>query len=86
MKNMTLRGIDEALAEELKKLARREGKSVNQVIVDALKKRCGLEKDRKHTRMHHDMDHLFGRWSRSEFEKIQSKIDAERRIDLELWP
>jgi len=28
---------------------------------------------------------MFGRWSQEEFDKIQGKIDAERKIDKELW-
>ncbi|MFP4031723.1 MAG: hypothetical protein ACLFTV_09195 [Desulfococcaceae bacterium] len=33
----------------------------------------------------HDLDHLFGRWTEEEFQRIQGKIDEERRIDPELW-
>jgi hypothetical protein len=85
MKTMTVRGIETSLADKLKDVARREGKSVNQVVIDSLKKYHGLEKERKFTKIHHDMDHLFGRWSPGEFETIQAKIDAERKIDSELW-
>ena len=85
MKNMTLRGLDLELAERLQQAAKQEGKSVNQFVLETLKKRLGLEKEKRFTAVHHDMDHLFGRWSEQEFEEIQSKIDTERKIDEELW-
>ena len=85
MKNMTLRGLDLQLADRLQQAAKEEGKSVNQFVLDTLKKRLGLAKEKRFTAVHHDMDHLFGRWSEGEFEEIQTKIDAERRLDEELW-
>jgi plasmid stability protein len=85
MKSITVRGIDDALAEKLKNTAKKKGKSVNQHILETLKKSCGLEKEKKFTRVFQDMDHLFGKWSAKEFNKIQGKINAERKIDPELW-
>ena len=85
MKTMTLRGIEPSLADKLKDVAEQEGKSVNQVVIDSLKKYYGLEKEKKFTKIHHDMDHLFGKWSQVEFETIQGKIEEERKIDPELW-
>ena len=85
MKNMTLRGLDPRLADELQQAAKQEGKSVNQFVLETLKKRLGLEKEKRFTAVHHDMDHLFGRWSEQEFEEIQTKIDMESQIDEELW-
>jgi plasmid stability protein len=85
MKNMTLRGLDPQLADRLQQAAKEEGKSVNQFVLDTLKKRLGLEKDQRFTAVHHDMDHLFGKWSEQEFGEIQNKIDAERTIDEKLW-
>ena len=85
MKTVTVRGIEEDLAEKLKDIAKHEGKSVNQLILETLKKSCGFEKEKKFTQVHHDMDHLFGKWSKKDFKKIQGKIDAESKIDPELW-
>jgi ribosomal protein S24E len=85
MKTITLRGLDDTMAENLKKMAKREGKSMNQFILDTLKERLGLKKPKRHTAVYHDMDHLFGIWSKNEFERIQGKIDSDRKIDEELW-
>lgn len=85
LKNMTLRGLDTQLASRLKEEARREGKSVNQTALDALRKQFGLSKPRRFTEVHRDLDHLFGRWDEEEFARIQQNIDSGRRIDPELW-
>ena len=85
MKTITVRGLDETISKNLKLMAGRNGKSVNQFVLDTLKERLGLKKEKKYTVVHHDMDHLFGIWSENEFKRIQGKIDSERKIDKELW-
>ena len=85
MKTMTVRGIDDALDEKLKQMARESGVSINQFVIDTLKRQMGLTKEKKFTVVHDDLDHLFGRWSEEEFESIQGKIDSERVLDKELW-
>lgn len=85
MKTITVRGIDDALGEKLKQMARESGVSINQFVIDTLKRQMGLIKEKKFTVVHDDLDHLFGRWSEEEFESIQGKIDSERAIDRELW-
>lgn len=85
MKTITVRGLDEIIAKNLKRMAEQNGKSVNQFVLDTLKERLGLKKEKKYTVIHHDMDHLFGIWSENEFKRIQGNIDSERKIDKELW-
>ena len=85
MKTITVRGLDETITKNLKLMAGQNGKSVNQFVLDTLKERLGLKKEKKYTVVHHDMDHLFGIWSENEFKGIQGKIDSERKIDKELW-
>ncbi len=85
MQTITVRGLNPTLASKLKQAAKKEGKSVNQFVLDTIKKHLGEEKEKKFTVVHHDMDHLFGKWSQREFDLIQGKIDSERKIDKELW-
>lgn len=85
MKTITVRGLDETITKNLKRMAGQNGKSVNQFVLDTLKERLGLKKEKKYTVIHHDMDHLFGIWSENEFKRIQGNIDSERKIDKELW-
>lgn len=86
MKSISLRGVDDELALLLKEEAEAARKSVNQWVLETLKRHVGLEKEKRFTRVFHDLDHLFGRWSEDEFDAIQGKIDEERHIDPELWP
>lgn len=85
MKTITVRGLDTPLAERIKQKAKEEEKSVNQLILDTLKTSFGLNKKAGYTVQHHDMDHLFGRWTDKEFNKIRGKIESERKIDEEIW-
>ena len=85
MKTITVRGLEPALAGKLKQAAKKEGKSVNQFVIDSLKKLLGEEKEKWFALVHHDMDHLFGKWSEKEFRQIQKRINSERKIDEELW-
>ena len=85
MKTITVRGLDETITKNLKQMAGQNGKSVNQFVLDTLKERLGLKKEKKYTVIHHDMDHLFSIWSENEFKRIQGNIDSERKIDKELW-
>ncbi len=85
MKNITIRGIDEKLDQTLKTAAEKESRSINQLVLDVLKERFGLTKVAYHTRRHHDLDDLFGRWSVEEYEHIQGVVDEQRKVDPELW-
>jgi hypothetical protein len=85
MKAITLRGLDPEISEKLKQAASKEGKSANRLILDMIKRELGLEKEKKYSKQYHDLDDLFGRWTREEFREIQGRIERERRIDPELW-
>jgi hypothetical protein len=85
MKSMSVRGIDPVLAKKLGQEAKKQGKSINQLVLEIIQKSFGLTKEKKYTRTYDDLDHLFGRWSQKDFDRIQRKIDQERTIDKELW-
>jgi len=61
MKSLTIHNIDENLANEIKKIAQREGKSINQTVKTLLQKalESGSDKDMKKTEF---LD-LFGVWT-----------------------
>lgn len=85
MKSVTIRGVDEHLAELLKKRAASERKSMNQFLLDIIKNSLGISREKQFTVEYDDLDSLFGSWSESEFEQIQGKISVQRQIDQELW-
>jgi len=73
MKNITVRGIDDDLDEKLREKAREKGVSINQIVIDALKEQLGLRKKKRFTVVYSDLDHMFGRWSEEDFQRIQAK-------------
>jgi len=83
--SLSIRGIDPELAETLKRKAKGTQKSINQFVLEILRKHVGLEKERRFTQEYDDLDNLFGRWSEKEFDHISRKIGAERKVDEELW-
>jgi hypothetical protein len=84
MKAVTIRGVDNELSEKLKTMAKKQGKSVNQLTIELIKNSLGLQKEKKFSREYDDLDDLFGRWSEDEFNAVEGKISRERCIDPEL--
>jgi hypothetical protein len=85
MKAVTIRGVEPEVAEKLKTTAEKQGKSINQLVLECIKKSLHLEKEKEYSREYTDLDDLFGSWSEDEFNDIQGKINRERYIDQELW-
>ncbi len=76
----TIRDIPTRVDEALKRRARQEGKSLNQVTVDALTRAVGLGEE---PTLHHDLDYLAGTWV--EDPEFESVIRDQDRIDPGLW-
>ncbi len=76
----TIRDVPLYVNETLRQKAKAEGKSLNQVAVEALTAGAGLgDKPVKHR----DLDHLAGTWVEDpEFDAIIRDMD---RIDPEMW-
>jgi hypothetical protein len=85
MKTLSIRGVDEDLGRLLKIASKNEHKSVNNFVLDVLRKQVGAGKDKRFSRQWQDLDILFGAWSDEEHAVIQGRIDAQRQIDEELW-
>ncbi len=85
MKAITIRGVEPAVAEKLRLTAAKQNKSLNQLVLEFIKKNLGMEKEKKYSRDYDDLDRLFGSWDEEEFDAIQKKISQERRIDQDLW-
>ena len=85
MKAVTIRGVGPEVADKLKLTAAKQGKSINQLVLEIVKEGLGLKKGKKFSREYDDLNNLFGSWSDDEFRKIHTKIDQERQVDQELW-
>ena len=85
MKSITIRGVDRDLSTALQTLSKNKSKSINQFILDLLRKETGLIKTKKFTRCYHDLDDLFGSWSEDQYQQMQDSTHSQRIIDEELW-
>lgn len=84
MTTMTVRGIDSDIAGALKEKARREGTSVNTVLLKTLRESLGLEK-KKRTAVYHDLDHLAGTWSEQDAAEFERATAVFEKVDEDIW-
>lgn len=76
----TIRAVPEDVDEALRKNSVREGCSLNNYVVDALRKGAGLSDT---PCLFHDLDFLAGTWVKDEVcEKALEEFD---RIDEDIW-
>ena len=76
----TIRGIPERLDKAIRKLAAKDGKSINETVLDALKAGVGFSES---SIRYSDLDDLVGSWvDDPEFDRA---IQEMHRVDPELW-
>ena len=79
-KQYTLRGIPERTDAALREKAKRQGKSLNTVAIEALQRGLGLGDE---DFLYHDLDDLAGTWVNDpEFDKAMIDMD---QVDEENW-
>ena len=75
----TIRNVPEEVDRALRKQAKANGKSLNDIALEALRRATGVDAPVRH----HDLDDLIGTWVEDpEFDRI---LEAQRQIDEELW-
>jgi len=79
MKSITVHGIDPETKARLREIARAQARSVNQVVLEAIRKAVGLESP-EYKGIHNDLDQLFGKWSQTEFNRIHGAIKDQRKM------
>lgn len=84
MKTITIRGIDAELDKVIKSQAQQNDLSVNQWVLQALKKVTGIEKKTAFKR-HHDLDRLAGGWTKEETKVFSESIQIFEKIDEDVW-
>ena len=76
----SVRGIPRRLDDVVRRMAREEGRSLNQTVIEALQR--GLGVGREVTRCH-DLDDLAGTWVEDpKFDKVMKEMD---QVDPEIW-
>lgn len=87
MKAITVRNIPADVAKAVKEKAKKEGLSLNRAVVRLLEEATGQRKDKPKTpALHHDLDHLFGVWTKEEADEFDAFLKEHRSIiDPEMW-
>lgn len=84
MATMTLRGIDDRIAEALKEKATSEGISVNALTLKLLRETLGIEK-KKRVVTYNDLDHLAGTWSEQDAVEFEQVTAVFEKADEDMW-
>lgn len=78
MKQYTLRNVPAEVDQALRRAAREQGKSLNQVAVETLRQAVGVEPGKRR-----DLSDLVGSWK--DDPETAAALEDQRRIDPELW-
>ena len=84
MKTITIRRIDPGLDRVIKSQAKQNNMSVNQWILQTLKRITGTGKEPVFKK-HSDLDALAGGWSKEEVKAFQKNIQIFEKIDEDIW-
>jgi hypothetical protein len=81
---ITVRNLPPAVAKAVKAKAKKERLSLNKAIVRLLEEATGTDPTRE-KEIHHDLDHLAGKWSEAEYRQFMEALGERRQIDPEMW-
>ena len=86
MNQLTVRGFDDELSERIRRLAKRDGTSLNQAALKLLRKGAGLaDPAQKADTVGASLDHLIGSWSDDEAAELDTALDEFETIDEAAW-
>jgi hypothetical protein len=82
MKALTVRNVDPQLAKALARETKRRGSSLNQTMLDVLRRGLGIDGVTPRT---NGLEKLAGTWTAEEFAEFESNVQMFDAIDPELW-
>ena len=86
MNQLTVRGFDDELSERIRRLAKRDGTSLNQAALKLLRKGAGLaDPAQKTDTVGASLDHLIGSWSDDEAAELDAVLEEFEVIDEAAW-
>ena len=86
MNQLTVRGFDDELAELIRRLAKRDGTSLNQAALKLLRKGAGLtDPAQRADTVGSSLDHLIGTWSDHEAAELDAALEEFEIIDEAAW-
>ena len=86
MNQLTLRGFDDELSDGIRRLAKREGISLNQAALRLLRKGAGVVEDTDgENTVGSSLDHLIGTWTQAEADEMDAALEEFEKVDESLW-
>jgi hypothetical protein len=84
MFQITLRGIDNETEKKIRREARKQGKSLNKIILEMIGQPGGQKKGKKEYPAN-SLRKLAGGWSQKEADKFLESIKSCEQIDEAMW-
>ena len=81
MSQITLRGLDPQIERDIRRIAKKTGKSLNQVVLEMLSKSAGSRKRSPAD----SLRKLAGGWTENEASEFNDAIKICEQIDEEIW-
>jgi hypothetical protein len=86
MNQLTIRGFDEELAIRIRRLANREGLSLNQAVLKLLRRGAGIGQGKGSAdTVGASLDHLIGTWTPEEADEMDKALQSLAYIDEAMW-
>lgn len=87
MKAITIRNLPPAVAKAIRSRAKKERRSLNQTVVALLEEATSTKPGPKASpaALHHDLDHLFGVWSKEEADEFDALLEQSRAVNPRDW-
>ncbi|MYJ79494.1 MAG: hypothetical protein F4047_15395 [Caldilineaceae bacterium SB0670_bin_27] len=86
MNQITVKGIDDKLSASLRRLAKREGISLNQAALRLLRRGAGLgEGSGQSDTVGASFDRLIGSWTQSEADEMDAALEEFETMDEATW-
>ncbi|MCY4652047.1 MAG: hypothetical protein OXC95_02650 [Dehalococcoidia bacterium] len=86
MNQLTIRGFDDDLSASVRRLAKREGISLNEAALRLLRKGAGLaDNSGGDGVVGSSLDHLIGSWTPAEANDVDSALEEFETIDETAW-
>ena len=86
MNQLTVRGFEDDLGESIRRLAQREGISLNQAALKLLRKGAGLSDGQANeNKIGDSLDDLFGTWSAEEADEFNAALEVFETVDESAW-
>ena len=85
IRQITLRGLEPRLVEEIRRLSMEEDLSLNQAALRLLKRGAGLTAPKERRVIGHRLDPWIGTWTEAEARRFLDGIRSCEQVDEEFW-